>query len=125
MRQRKKRLESQVRRLVSAVAESGHSPAILGELGRKEAELQAITGQLLSASPDSIELRIDEIRKFVTNRLANVLDVLRNDSALARTEILKHRKEITMTPQRNGQKPFYAAEGNWDYCEAIQGWIAD
>src|SRR5580700_177545 len=45
MRQRKNRLEAQVRRLVSAVAESGHSPALLEELGRKETELKTITDQ--------------------------------------------------------------------------------
>jgi hypothetical protein len=89
MRQRKSRLEAQVRRLVSAVAESGHSRAMLEELGRKEAELQAITDQLLSSSPDSIDSRIEEIRQFVARRLENIPDVPRKDTSLKRTEILK------------------------------------
>jgi site-specific DNA recombinase len=48
MRQRKTRLEAEVRRLVAAVSESGHSKALLEEIGRKEAELQGITDSLLS-----------------------------------------------------------------------------
>jgi hypothetical protein len=38
--------------------------------------------------------------------------VVREESAVARTEILKHTNEITATPQMNAPKPFYVAEGN-------------
>jgi site-specific DNA recombinase len=121
MRQRKTRLETQVRRLVSAVAESGHSKAMLEELARKEGELQAITDQLLSASPESIESRIEEIRKFVVDGLANLRQTLSKDTALARTEVLKHTGEIRMTPQANAKGRFYTAEGNWDLLGSDSG----
>jgi hypothetical protein len=55
-RQRKTRLEAEVRRVVSAVAESGHSKSLLEEIGRKEAELQGITDCLVSATPESIRV---------------------------------------------------------------------
>jgi hypothetical protein len=51
MRQQKTRLQAEVRRLVSAVAESGHSKSLLEEIGRKEDELQGIADRLLSATP--------------------------------------------------------------------------
>jgi hypothetical protein len=90
-----------------------------------KAELQAITGQLLSASPDSVESRIEEIRKFVARRLNNILDVLRKDTGLARAEILKHTREIKMTPQPATDMPYYVAEGNWDLIgsdlESVEG----
>ena len=114
MRQRKTRLEAEVRRLVSAVAESGHSRFLLEEIARKEAELQSITDSLLSATPQSIESRVGEIRSFVASGLSNLRDLLRKDTALARTELLKHSSEITMTPHRDLAQHFYVAEGNWD-----------
>jgi site-specific DNA recombinase len=114
MRQRKTRLEAEVRRLVSAVAECGHSKSLLEEIGRKEAELQAIVDRLLSTTPESIESRVGEIRNFVASRLTNLRDQLRKDTALARTELLKHSSEITMTPHRDSERRFYVAEGNWD-----------
>ena len=86
-----------------------------------EANLKTITEQVLSATPDSIESRIEGIRKFVAERLESVLDMLRKDTALARTEILKHTTEITMTPEWNVPKPFYVAEGNWDLLGANSG----
>lgn len=114
MRQRKTRLEAEVRRLVSAVAESGHSKSLLEEIGRKEAELQGITDRLLSATPESIASRVGEIRRFVTSGLNDLRELLRKDTALARTELLKHSSEITMTPHGYPVRRFYVADGNWD-----------
>jgi site-specific DNA recombinase len=114
MRQRRTQLESEVRRLVSAIAESGHSKSILEEIGRKEAELRGISDRLLSATPESIESRVGEIRSYVKCGLNDLRDVLRKDVALARTELLKHSGEITMIPQRTGAQRFYTAEGKWD-----------
>ena len=114
MRRRKTRLEAEVRRLVAAVSESGHSKSLLEEIGRKEAELQSITDRLLSVTTQSIEARVGEIRGFVASGLNNLRDLLRKDTALARTELLKHSSEITMTPHRDGAQNFYVAEGNWD-----------
>jgi hypothetical protein len=99
----------------AAIAESGRSKALLAEIARKEAELQAITDRLLSASPESIEARIGEIRTFVAIRLGNLRELLRKDSALARAELLKHTSEITMTPNENIEHRFYVAEGNWNF----------
>jgi site-specific DNA recombinase len=114
IRQRKTRLDAEVRRLVAAVAESGHSKSLLDEIARKESELQGITDRLLSASPESIESRIEEIRKFVLDGLESLRDQLRKDPALARTELMKHTSEIRMTPHRDMKHRFYVAEGNWD-----------
>jgi hypothetical protein len=114
MRQRKTRLEAEVRRLVAAVSESGHSKSLLEEIARKEAELQGITESLLSATPQSIHSRVSEIRSFVASGLKDLRDLLRKDTALARTELLKHSSEITMRPNRDSAQRFYVAEGNWD-----------
>jgi hypothetical protein len=96
MRQQKIRLQAEVR-LVPAVAESGHSKSLLEEIGRKEGELQGIADRLLSATPESIESRVGEIRSFVRSGLNDLRDLLRKDTALARAELLKHSGEITMT----------------------------
>ncbi len=87
MRQRKTRLEAEVRRLVAAIADSGHSKSLLDEIGRKESELQGIADRLLSATPESIESRVGEIRGFVTSGLSDLRDLLRKDTTLARTEL--------------------------------------
>lgn len=114
MRQRKTRIEAEVSRLVAAVSEVGHSKALLQELARKEVELQAITDRLLSDSQESIEARIGEIRTLVMSGIENLRNLLREDTAMARTELLKHSGEIRMTPHTGVKHRFYIAEGNWD-----------
>jgi site-specific DNA recombinase len=114
MRQRKARIEADVNRLVAAVSEVGHSKALLNELARKENELQGITDRLLSSGQDSIEARIGEIRTLIMGGIENLRDLLRKDTALARTELLKHSGEIRMTPNTAVGHRFYVAEGTWD-----------
>lgn len=114
MRQRKIRLEAEIRRLIAAVAESGHSSSLLEEIGRKEAELHGIADSLLSATPESVASRVGEIRSFVAHGLADLRKLFRKDIALARAELLKHSSEITMTPRADSGRRFYVAEGKWD-----------
>lgn len=80
-----------------------HSPvkSLLEETGRKEAELQGISDRLVSATPESIESRVGEIRSFVASGLKDLRDLLLKDTALARTELLKHSSEVMMTPHRD------------------------
>jgi site-specific DNA recombinase len=113
-RQRKARLEAEVRRLVSAVAESGHSKSLLEEIGRKETELDAITDSLLTTNQESMELRVSEIHNFVISNLKDLPVLLRRDTALARTELLRHSSEIKMTPRRGQGQRYYEADGTWD-----------
>jgi hypothetical protein len=114
MRQRKTRIEADVNHLVAAVSEFGHSKALFKELARKESELQAITDRLLSTGEESIEARLGEIRTTIMNGTENLRDLLREDTALARTELLKHSGEIIMTPHTDVKHRFYVAEGKWD-----------
>jgi hypothetical protein len=88
MRQQKTRLQAEVRRLTSAVAELRHSKSLLEEIGRKEAELQGIADRLLSVTPESIESRVGEIRSFVRSGLNDLHDLLCKDTALAKAEPL-------------------------------------
>jgi hypothetical protein len=69
--------------------------------------------------PDTPQPAAPEPKNPLTNKESAVAmrplrDLLRKDTALARTELLKHSSEITMTPHRDSAQNFYVAEGNWD-----------
>jgi site-specific DNA recombinase len=113
-RRRKAALETEVRHLALAIAETGHSKVLLKLLDSKEAELQLITDCLESTGARSIESSVNEIQGFVANGLKQLRDLLRKDTMLARNEIMKHTSIITMTPHSNKDRRFYIAEGNWD-----------
>jgi hypothetical protein len=119
MRRRKAELEAEIANLVTALAKGSKSPAIIGEITKREQEISDISDRLLSAKPDSIHSRIDKMRLMATAQMRNVRELLRGDVTLARAELLKHVSKIVLKP--DGKT--YVAEGNWKLLgDTTQGW---
>ena len=115
-RGRKQQLEEELKRLAAAIAESGlYSRFLIDAIATREKELSAITETLVSTRPHSIDSQIEELRKFVISRLANIQELLKIDVDRARANLAKHVTAIRLVAQRdeNG-KQFYIAEGEWD-----------
>jgi site-specific DNA recombinase len=114
MRERKQKLEGELRRLASTAAETGPSAFLVEAIHEREQQLRQITDQLLAGGEDSIDAHLSDIRKFVTQRLGDLRSLLAGDPVPARKELLKHVSEIRMIPQDGEGKPHYVAEGRWN-----------
>jgi hypothetical protein len=95
-------------RLTEALAlGSGGKPptAIVTSISGKEREIEAIHEKFLSTSPDSIEARMVDIRRFVTSRLTDIRRLLGAEIQIAKAEPRKHIDFIELNPmERNGGK---------------------
>ena len=111
---RKERLEREIRNFTSAIGESGHSRYILEEIAIREKEISAITDRLLSAAPDSIQTKIDEMARFVGDGIERLAEALNENSPLAKQELHSHLSAIRMLPTEDGEGWYYVAEGTWD-----------
>jgi site-specific DNA recombinase len=114
MRERKQKLEGELRRLASTAAETGPSAFLVEAIHEREQQLRQITDQLLAGGADSVDAHLADIRKFVTQRLGDLRSLLAGDPVPARKELLKHVSEIRMIPQDGEGKPHYVAEGRWN-----------
>jgi site-specific DNA recombinase len=114
MRERKQKLEGELRRLASTAAETGPSAFLVEAIHEREQQLRQITDQLLAGGADSVDAHLSDIRKFVTQRLEDLRSLLAGDPVPARKELLKHVSEIRMIPQGGEGKPHYVAEGRWN-----------
>jgi site-specific DNA recombinase len=114
MRVRKEKLEREIRNFTSAIAESGHSKYILEEIAAREKEISAITDRLLSAAPDSIQSKIDDMARFVSEGIEKLSEALNENSPLAKQELHSHLSAIRMFPTEDGEGWYYIAEGTWD-----------
>jgi site-specific DNA recombinase len=114
MRERKQKLEGELRRLASTAAETGPSAFLVEAIHEREQQLRQITDQLLAGGEDSVDAHLSDIRKFVTQRLGDLRSLLAGDPVPARKELLKHVSEIRMIPQIGEGKPHYVAEGRWN-----------
>ena len=114
MRERKTKIEAELRRLAETAARTGPSGFLIEAINDREQQLRDITDRLLSTGPGSVESHLAEIRAFVTKRLSDLQGLLAGDTTFARAELKKHVEEIRMTPQHGNGKPHYLAEGAWN-----------
>ncbi len=112
MRERKQKLEGELRRLAATAAETGPSAFLVEAIHEREQQLREITDQLLAQGDDSVEGHLADIRNFITERMENLRALLAGDQGPARKELLKHVSEIRMVPQAGNGKSHYVAEGS-------------
>jgi hypothetical protein len=113
-RHRKAELETELRKLTTAVAVTGHSTFLLEGIADRERELRSLTDQLLSGERGSLQRDLADLRQFVHSRLSDVMKLLYSDVGRARAELAKHVSSITMCQTREGRDGFYIASGEWN-----------
>ena len=114
MRERKLKLEGELKRLAATAAETGPSSFLVAAIHEREQQLREITDQLLAGGTDSVDSHLSDIRRFVTQRLGDLRGLLAGEPADARRELRKHVSEIRMVPQAGEGKSHYVAEGRWN-----------
>jgi hypothetical protein len=106
---------------VETIALCGHSPALVEAINRREGELRDIAQRLLSAEPGSVSAQVADIRRFVSERLGNIRQLLNADVQRAKVELAKHVSRIEMRPQTEGKKGHYIAVGEWNLLGGSRG----
>jgi hypothetical protein len=111
---KQRKVQAELTRLVSAVADSGHSTSLIEAIDQREQELRNIHEQLDACGVGRPPVQPEDVTDFVRNRLATLRDLLNSDVTQARAELLKHVSEIRLTPQHSETGSEYTAEGEWN-----------
>jgi hypothetical protein len=111
MRRRNEALEREVANLANVVAQGDFSPALRAALVNREPQISEITANLLESRPDSLRIKLRNIRSFVVSRMQDLRTILNSDVAHVRVELAKHIEKITLTP--SGET--YLASGTWNF----------
>jgi hypothetical protein len=111
MHQRKQTLEREVSNLAQVVAQGDFSPALRAALVDREREIGEITAKLLEARPDSLRVKLHNIRSFVEVHMQEIRAIANSNAAQTRAIFVKHIEKITLTP--TGEP--YVASGTWDF----------
>jgi site-specific DNA recombinase len=117
LRQRKQQIHSEIARLVQAIAEGQPSQSLMAAIGDRERELREITDKLLEPRPGSLRGTLDELRKFATERLANLRKLISHPESVhqARAVMAEQFGKLTLTPVRENGALSYAARGKVDF----------
>src|SRR5690348_8338366 len=84
MRQRKEELEREVANLADVVARGDFSPALRAALVDREREIADITAKLLESRPDSLRIKLYNIRRFVTTNMRQIREIVNSDVSQTR-----------------------------------------
>jgi Recombinase zinc beta ribbon domain len=95
----------------------GYSPAITQEIARLERQLAAVRERLQASDSASVKLQMRDTRRFVTSRLQNLSALWDGEPRIAREEIAKHVKKISLKPMFRT----YVATGVWDWLGVLGG----
>jgi site-specific DNA recombinase len=113
MRERKRQLETEIARLVNAIAGGNGSESIMEAIGERERELRTITDDLLEKRPTSIQTKLDELRTFAVDQLTELRQLLARPENVheARALLARQIGPITLIPTKEG----YSARGSVDF----------
>jgi hypothetical protein len=117
MRNKREKLKAEIANLARAVAEGHRSAALLDELGKREAELDSISEELLAADGRGLDSRLKEIEEFVQKRLQDIRGLLFADVARAKAELSKRCTAITLTPEGSS----FRIAGDWNLLGGRSG----
>jgi site-specific DNA recombinase len=116
MKRRKGELEAEISRLAAGLASGIHSPAVMGEISKREREIADISDRLLSSRPDSIRLRVKALREQAMQRIRDLREYLNTDTPKARAYLARHVEKIIMEPTGRA----YVASGTWDLLGEVR-----
>ncbi|MFY9561208.1 MAG: recombinase family protein [Terriglobales bacterium] len=116
---RKKELTEQLDRLTLAIAEGGHSAALLDAIAQREQELSELE-RILDPTKDSLAPDPELLRAFATHRLSALPELMSHNVARARAELSRHATQVTMTPAGSERQRYYTCHGNWDLLGTLR-----
>ncbi len=116
-RHSKQQLETQLARLVHAIAEGRPCQCFMEESGDRERELKAITSELLEPGRDSLRATPDELRDFAISQLAKIRGLISHPESVDLARAVLAERGAHLEPTIQSGEPVYLAQGKVDFSE--------
>jgi len=89
-------LNAEIGRLAAGLASGILSPAVMGEISKREREIAKISDRLLSSRPDSMRLRVKALCEQAMQRIRDLREYLNTNTPKARAYLVRHFEKIVM-----------------------------
>jgi len=114
LRHIREQLQAKAQRLADAVAEAGHSPALLAKLATIEAQIANVERQMTRAKPNDVSAIFSEVRQFVHTSVLQLGELLRGDPTTLKAVLARHIGQLTLKPKQTPQGSVYEVSGGMD-----------
>jgi site-specific DNA recombinase len=113
-RRERRQLQTKAQHLTDAIADAGHSPALLSKLGEVEAHIAKLDRHIDSWKPMDIATTVEEIRDFVSRNLINLRGLLHEDASRSKAALSRHIGQLVLKPKLTPSGPIYEVSGGLD-----------
>lgn len=114
LQQQKTALQDEAANIVAAIGQMGHSPTLLSRLAALEREIVLTSQRIDEHKAPEISVRVEEIRRFVANNLADIRGLLKDQPAKVKQELTKQIGSLTLMPKTTPNGSIYEVSGNWN-----------
>ena len=117
LRDEKRRIEVELRRLVDTIAVGNSSATVMAAINEREARLREITNQVIEPGPESLQERLEELRTFAVLRLTRLRELLTNPTAIheARALLADQIGKFKLERVNENGRINFKANGNIDF----------
>ena len=107
LHRQRRELQVKVGHVTEAIAETGHSPALLSKLADLEAQIADVDRQIDAHSPVNLFATVDEIREFVYRNVMDLRELLHQDPSRSKAALSQHIGQLVLTPTETPSGPVY------------------
>jgi site-specific DNA recombinase len=118
LRRERQQLQAKVDRLAEAIAEAGHSPAILGKLASFEAQIAELDRRMDACKPRDLSAAVGEVRGFVYKNVMQLRKLLHDDAEKSKPILARHIGQLILNPKETPEGPVYEVSGELDLLPA-------
>jgi hypothetical protein len=113
-RRQRSELQLKAERLTTAIADSGHSPALLSKLAEIEGQIAQVNRREEAARPVNLSAAVGEVREFVYSQVMQLRELFQQDATGSKATLARHIGQLVLTPKPNPTGPIYEVTGGFD-----------
>ena len=114
LRRERHQLRANAQRIANAIAEAGHSAALLSKLAEVEAKISEADRRLETYEPVDVSASVGEVRDFVYRNVMNLRGLLHQDASRSKAALSRHIGQLILTPKQTPTGPIYEVSGRLD-----------
>jgi hypothetical protein len=116
LREEKRQHETEIARLVEAIATGRGSSSLTEAIAEREKKIRQITDRLVEPGRGSLQEKLDELRTFAVSRLTDLRRLLSKPANVheARALLAEQFRKFTLSPIVDAGRWSYTAKGSVD-----------
>jgi site-specific DNA recombinase len=105
-RRQRSELQLKAERLTTAIADTGHSPALLSKLAEIEGQIAQVNRREKAARPVKLSAAVGEVREFVYSQVMQLRELFQQDATGSKAALGRHIGQLVLTPKTIRPDPF-------------------